>query len=376
MSTKNVLMMLIIGLLLIYGCDQPKETGEKKMGITKEIYGTAPDGKQVDLYTLTNANNLQAKIMNFGGVITELHVPDRNGQFADVQLGCATFEKYLTDSPHFGALIGRYANRIGKAKFTLNGVEYKLAANNGQNHLHGGKKGFDKVVWGAEPIEKPDGPVLKLTYLSKHKEEGYPGNLSVTVTYQLTNNNELNILYEAESDKPTIVNLTNHSYFNLAGHDSGDILDHEIMINANQYTPVDDELIPTGEIASVTGTPLDFTIPLPIGLRIDEIKGGYDHNFVLNSSNGSLALAASVYEPVTGRVMEVYTTQPGMQFYSGNFMGAGAAQKDGAHYNKHHAFCLETQRFPDSPNKPQFPSVTLNAGQKYKQLTIYKFLTK
>ncbi len=376
MSAKNVLTMLIGGLLFICGCNQPEETGEKKMGITKEIYGTAPDGKQVDLYTLTNANDLQAKIMNFGGVITELHVPDRNGKFADMQLGCATFEQYLTDSPHFGALIGRFGNRIGKAKFTLNGVEYKLAANNGQNHLHGGKVGFDKVVWDAEPIEKPDGPALKLTYLSKHTEEGYPGNLSVTVTYQLTNNNELSILYEAETDKPTIVNLTNHSYFNLAGHDSGDILGHEIMINANQYTPVDDELIPTGEIASVTGTPLDFTIPMPIGARIDKTKGGYDHNFVLNSTNGSLALAASVYEPVTGRVMEVYTTQPGIQFYSGNFMKGGNKQKDGAVYNKHQAFCLETQHFPDSPNKPQFPSVTLNAGQKYEQLTIYKFSTR
>lgn len=376
MRKGHFLIILTVALLFVIGCNQANKCGGKKMDIKKEIYGTAPDGKQVDLYTLTNANGLRTSIMTFGGVITELHVPDRNGKFADVELGCATFEQYLTDSPHFGSLIGRFGNRIGKAKFTLNGVKYKLAANNGRNHLHGGKVGYDKVVWDAEPIESPDGPALKLTYLSKDMEEGYPGNLSVTVTYTLTNDDGLSILYEAETDKPTIVNLTNHSYFNLAGHDSGDILGHEMMINAKHYTPVDNELIPTGEIAPVKDTPMDFTVPVPIGARIDKTKGGYDHNFVLSSFSSTPALAASVYEPVTGRVMDVYTTEPGIQFYSGNFLRGGAAQKDGAHYNKHNAFCLETQHFPDSPNKPQFPTVVLNPGQKYKQLTIYKFSTR
>jgi aldose 1-epimerase len=328
------------------------------------------------MYSLTNANGLTAEIITFGGTITSLQVPDRDGKLVDVVLGYDNLGQYESqDNPYFGSVIGRYANRIAKGRFTLNGVEYTPAVNNGPNHLHGGIKGFDKVVWNAQVIEEADGPALKLTYLSKDGEEGYPGNLTCTVIYALTNDNELKINYEAVTDKATVVNLTNHSYFNLAGYDSGDILGHELMLNADSFTPSDENLIPTGEIKSVKGTAMDFTKPTIIGSRIGQVKGGYDHNYVLNSKDGSLALAARAYEAKTGRVLEVYTTEPGVQFYTGNFLD-GSIKGKGRVYNKHNGFCLETQRFPDSPNKPQFPSAILNPGQTYTHTTVIKFSTR
>ena len=342
------------------------------MDIKKQAFGKTEDGKSVDLYTLTNANGLKAEIITFGGIITSLQVPDRNGKFADIVLGCDSVNDYAKKSPYFGALIGRFGNRIAKGKFTLDGVEYKLATNNGPNHLHGGIKGFDKVVWKAKSMQTKEGPSLKLTYKSRDGEEGYPGNLSCTVVYTLTNNNELKISYEAKTDKATIVNLTHHSYFNLGGHNSGDILGHELQIFADHFTPVDKDLIPTGEIKPVKGTPMDFTKPMAIGSRIKQVEGGYDHNYVLNSSDGSLALAASVYEPKSGRVMEVFTTEPGIQFYTGNFLD-GSIKGKGTTYNKHAGFCLEAQHFPDSPNEPKFPPVVLRPGEKYTQLTVHKF---
>jgi len=341
------------------------------MSIEKRVFGKA-DGRDVYLYTLTNANGLKADITNYGGIVTSLMVPDREGNLADIVSGYDSLAEYIENNPYFGALIGRCGNRIGKGKFTLNGVEYTLATNNGPNHLHGGLKGFDKVVWDAEEMQTDEGDALKLTYLSKDGEEGYPGNLKCTVIYTLTNNDELKVSYEAETDKDTVVNLTHHSYFNLGAHDSGDIFGHELKLNADNYTPVDEGLIPTGEIKPVKDTLLDFTKPAPIGSRIDQVEGGYDHNFVLNSSDGSLALAASVYEPNSGRVMEIYTTEPAIQFYSGNFLD-GSNKGKGAVYNKHNAFCLETQHYPDSPNQPNFPSVILKPGEKYTHLTVHKF---
>ncbi|MFC1738606.1 aldose epimerase family protein [Planctomycetota bacterium] len=346
------------------------------MNIQKEPFGTTADGEKADLYTLTNANGLIVKITNYGGIVTELHVPDKNEKLADIVSGYNSLDKYIENSPYFGALIGRYGNRIADGKFTLEGREYTLAKNeNNISHLHGGVKGFDKVVCDAEPMETDDGPALKVTYLSPDGEEGYPGNLSCTVIYTLTNDNELKISYEAETDKTTVLNLTHHSYFNLAGHDSGDILGHKLMLKADNYTPVDDKLIPTGQIKPVAGTPMDFTSPETIGARIEQVKGGYDHNYVLNKTDDSLTLAARVSESTTGRVMEVYTTEPGLQFYSGNFLD-GTNKGKGAVYNRHNAFCLEAQHFPDSPNKPNFPSVVLEPSEKYTQLTIYKFYAK
>jgi aldose 1-epimerase len=345
----------------------------------KESFGSTPEGKKADLFTLTNPNGLVAKITNYGCIVTELHVPDRDGKFADIVLGFDNLDDYIKDTPYFGAVVGRYGNRIAKSKFTLNGKEYSLAVNDGQNHLHGGLKGFDKVIWDAQAMNTKDGPALKLTYLSVDGEEGYPGNLLCTVIYTLTNKNELKISYEAETDKPTPINLTHHSYFNLASHDAGDILAHEIMIDADRTTPVDEGLIPTGQIAPVKGTPMDFKKPTPIGARIDQqdqqlrFGRGYDHNWVLNNNNGELALACSVYEPTTGRVMDLYTTEPGLQFYSGNFLDGSNIGKGGAVYNLRNGFCLETQHFPDSPNRPEFPSVILQPGQKYKHVTAYRF---
>ena len=345
------------------------------MSTSEEFYGKTAAGQNIDLYTMTNSNGLKVKIITFGGYVTSLQVPDNNGKSADIVLGYDSLEQYVNDSAYLGALVGRYANRIAKGKFTLKGVEYILAKNNGPNHLHGGIKGFHRVVWNAQPVKDPAGDSLKLTYLSKDGEEGFPGNLSCIAIYTLTNNDELKISYEATTDKTTIVNLTSHCYFNLAGHDSGDILSHELMVNADNYTPADETLIPTGQIAPVKGGDVDFTKPTIIGSRIAKVPGGYDHNFVLNNKKGTLGLAARVYEPKSGRIMEIYTTEPGIQFYSGNFLD-GSAKGKGSVYNKHNGFCLETQHFPDSPNKPNFPSVVLNPGEKYKHLTVHKFMTK
>jgi len=339
--------------------------------IQKDIFGQTKSGKQIFVYTLNNSNELKANIINYGATLVSFEMPDKNGQFDDVALGYNTLEKYIKGESYFGATIGRFANRIARGKFTLNGVEYNLATNDDQNHLHGGNKGFDKKVWNASRTKTEDGVAINLTYLSPDGEEGYPGNLKCNVTYILTDNNQLKIIYEAETDKPTPVNLTNHSYFNLAGQGKGDILEHKLMLNADEYTPVNEELIPTGEIKKVKDSPMDFTQPVSIGARIEQVPGGYDHNYVLNK-NKSLELAARVYEPKTERMMEVFTTEPGIQFYSGNFLN-GIHGKSGKIYRKHYGFCLETQHFPDSPNHHNFPSTVLNPGETYCQETIYSF---
>ena len=346
-------------------------------------WGKTADGEPVELYTLTNANGMQATITTYGGIVVNLLVPDRDGKLGDVVLGYDNLDGYLAGHPYFGAIIGRYGNRIGKGKFCLDGKEYTLAQNNNGNHLHGGLKGFDKVVWKAKGLVTDRGPALALSYTSKDGEEGYPGNLEVTVTYILTDANELKIYYLAKTDKATPVNLTNHSYFNLAGPGTGDILSHQLTLNADRFTPVDEGLIPTGELRDVTGTPLDFRQPTAIGARVEQADEqlkfglGYDHNWVLNKERqGEMTLAARVYEPATGRVMEVLTTEPGIQFYCGNFLDGTNVGKGGKAYQHRYGFCLETQHYPDSPNKPDFPSTILQPGQEYKTSTTYKFSTK
>jgi aldose 1-epimerase len=330
----------------------------------RRIFGTGPDREEVYLYTLRNKRGVEVSITNYGGTITSLLAPDRNGVFDDVVLGYDTLAGYVQNPRYFGALIGRFANRIARGKFRLNGVEYQLAQNNGENHLHGGTKGFDKRVWSAS--ETPSG--LHLEYFSKDGEEGYPGNLSVAVDYVLSEENELRIEYHAETDQDTIVNLTNHSYFNLGGQGHETILDHELMLHAGSFTPVSEDLIPTGEIRAVMGTTMDFRGGRVIG------NGGYDHNFVLDDWNhGSMRSVARLREPSSGRVMEVFTTQPGIQFYSGNFLDGSLIGKGGVRYQQYAALCLETQHFPDSPNQPDFPSTVLRAGEVYHEKTIYKF---
>ena len=340
-------------------------------------FGKLPDTRVVKRYELRNRHGMIARVITYGAILTELHVPDRNGKLTNVVHGFDTFRSYAQGHPFFGATVGRVSNRIGKARFTLDGQEYRLANNNGSNHLHGGLVGFDKVLWKAQPIKVDDREVaVVFTYLSRDAEEGYPGNLDVRVTYTLTDNNELRIDYSATTDKATPVNFTNHSYFNLAG--SGDVLGHEMFIAADRYTPVDDELIPTGEIASVKGTPLDFTKPELIGTRIEQLKprpGGYDHNYVLNSEGKSLALAARVREPNSGRVMEVLTTEPGVQLYTANFLQGQVNGLNGQPSERHSGFCLETQHFPDSVNHPNFPSTILRPGKTFKSTTVYKFST-
>ncbi|TKJ36725.1 MAG: galactose-1-epimerase [Planctomycetes bacterium B3_Pla] len=354
---------------------ETKETGA--MSANEEPFGQTPDGRQVALYTLTNPNGIKARITSFGAILVSLEVPDRDGNLADVTLGFDALDGYLGKHPYFGAIVGRYANRIGKAGFMLNDVEYKLAANNGENHLHGGAKGFDKKVWKLDDLRaEGDEASVKMSYISEDGEEGYPGNLACSITYTLTKDDELKISYEADTDKATVVNLTNHSYFNLGGQGTGDVLGHELMLNADKYTVVDEGLIPTGENRSVKDSPMDFTISASIGSRIAQVEGGYDHNYVLKSGGGSLALCARAYEPTSGRVMEVYTTEPGVQLYTGNFLDDSVTGKGGKVYKKHYGFCLETQHFPDSPNKPDFPSVVLEPGQKYATETVFKFATR
>ena len=350
--------------------------------VTKTPFGTTADGQAVDLYTLTNASGMQAAITNYGGIIVSLKVPDRQGKLADVVLGFDTLKGYLDKPPYFGAIVGRYGNRIANGKFRLDGHEYTLAQNDHENHLHGGLRGFDKVVWDVKAAVDGKEPELVLHYVSKDGEEGYPGNLDVTITYTLTDANELKIAYRATTDKPTVVNLTNHSYFNLAGAGSGDVLGHELTINADRFTPVAKGLIPTGELRPVKGTPMDFTQPTAIGARIgaadEQLKlgMGYDHNWVLNKTGKAMTLAARVHEPATGRTMEVLTTEPGLQFYSGNFLDGSNVGKQGMTYKHRYGFCLETQHFPDSPNKPEFPSTLLNPGETYETTTIYRFSAK
>jgi len=349
-------------------------------GVQKQSFGTR-DGRPVNLYTLTNAHGLEIRAMNYGGIILSMRVPDRKGQFADIVLGHDTLEGYIPNDPYIGAVVGRYANRIANGSFTLDGKKYTLPKNNGPNTLHGGvEKTFDKVVWDDEPLKGGTG--VAFIHLSKDGEEGFPGNLKVKVTYTLTDDNELVIDYEATTDKTTPINLTQHSYFNLAGEGSGDILNHELMLNADRFTPVDANLIPTGELRPVKGTPLDFTTSTRVGARIDDtydqlvLGHGYDHNFVINRKDDGLALAARVYEPSSGRVMEVSTTQPGVQLYTGNFLDGTVTGKQGHVYKRRYALCLETQHFPDSPNHSDFPSTILKPGETFHSKTVFKFSTR
>jgi aldose 1-epimerase len=361
----------------VVGCaTTPKKTGE----ITSAPFGQTPDGTSVTLYTLKNANGVVATISSYGGLVTSLKVPDRNGVMGDVVLGYDNLAGYLKESPYFGALIGRYGNRIAKGRFVLNGQTFTLATNNGPNALHGGLKGFDKVVWDAKPLMTAQGPALELRYVSNDGEEGYPGTLTVKAVYTLTADNALRLDYTATTDQDTVVNLTQHSYFNLAG--KGDILGHEVMINADRFTPVDATLIPTGELPSVAGTPFDFRKPTTIGARINDpneqlrFGGGYDHNWVITKPAGRLTLLARVHEPTTGRVLEVLSTEPGLQFYSGNFLDGSITGKGGWVYHFRNGFCMEPQHYPDSPNQPNFPSVVLKPGQVYHNTIIYRFATK
>lgn len=360
----------------LIGC---ASTGSGPMQVSRKDFGQTPDGKQVYLFTLRNPHGAEAHISNYGGIVTSLKVPDRSGHLDDVVLGYDNLADYIKETPYFGALIGRYGNRIARGKFTLDGKEYSLATNNYPNALHGGTKGFDKVVWEPTILTGPEGAGLKLTYLSKDGEEGYPGNLSVTVVYTLTDDNALKVEYTATTDKDTVVNLTQHSYFNLACKDS--ILNHLVMIPADKFTPVDSTLIPTGELRPVEGTPFDFRKPTAIGARINQddeqlkFGKGYDHNWVINKPMGQYGLMARVTEPTTGRVMEVFSTEPGLQFYSGNFLDGTLKGKGGRVYEFRSGFCMEPQHYPDSPNKPEFPTVVLKPGQTYHNTIVYKFST-
>jgi aldose 1-epimerase len=358
------------------------DTVEQHPSISESSFGTLPDGTPVSLYTFRNAAGTEMKVTNLGGVIVSLKTADREGVFEDIVLGYDSLAGYIKAPSFFGALVGRYGNRIAKGKFILDGTTYTLARNNGENHLHGGLKGFDKVVWQATPSSSEDGASLSLAYLSKDMEEGYPGNLQVNVIYTLTNKNELKINYSATTDKKTVVNLTNHSYFNLSGNTKRDILDHVLSVAASNFIPVDESLIPTGEIRSVEGTPFDFTSPTVIGLRINDsdpqiLAGkGYDHCWVFDKDDFSLSLGATLYDPKSGRYMEMYTTEPGTQVYTGNFLNGTITGKYGTVYKQRYAICLETQHFPDSPNQEKFPSVVLNPGETYSTETVYTFSTR
>lgn len=354
------------------------QANSAKLSVSQTSFGQSSTGVPADLFTFTNANGLMVKITNFGGIITEIHAPDKRGVFTDVNLGFDKIEPYYKDAPYFGALIGRFGNRIARGKFTLDGKTYELATNNGNNHLHGGLVGFDKVVWDATPFETANSVGVTLKYLSVDGDQGYPGNLDVTVVYELTNTNEILVKYHAVTDKATPINLTQHAYFNLAGKD-GDILNHEVMINADRFTAIDAEAIPTGELPLVENTPFDFRSPRLVGERInndhEQLKNGngYDHNFVLNKTHAKeLSLAARVYEKNSGRVLEVFTQEPGVQFYTGNWMDGSLTGK-GWNYTRRCGLCLEPQHFPDSPNQPQFPNTILRPGEEYSSVMSYKF---
>ena len=378
--------------LVILGCKDNKKETESQMEtinteqqnnyFNKSIFGEMPDGTVVEKYTMVNANGMEVDVITYGGIITRWTAPDSKGNYKDIVLGFDDLKSYLDGNPYFGALIGRYGNRIAKGKFTLDGETYTLATNDGENHLHGGVKGFDKVVWNATPRNTEEGAILELTYTSMDGEEGYPGNLEVKVTYTLTPNNELDIHYEATTDKPTVVNLTQHSYFNLSGDFSQSILDHELVLDADTFLPVDGGLIPTGVLEPVAGTPFDFRQAKLIGKEINadneqlKLGKGYDHCWVLNEREDGFGLVGSAYHSKTGRLLEVYTDEPGIQFYSGNFLdGTLPAQKGGV-YGLRAGLCLETQHYPDSPNQPNFPSVRLNPGETYSSRTMYKLSTK
>ena len=387
LGTNKKSAWFLVGLILLltlcptFATSLVSINQEAKPKIEKRPFGKLANGTMVDLYTLTNSKKMQVQITNYGGVVVSLTTPDRQGAMADIVLGYDSPQGYEQDTSYFGALIGRYANRIARGRFKLNGVDYQLAQNNGVNHLHGGVRGFNKALWQARESRRSDGVALELSYVSKDGEEGYPGKITVTVTYVLTNENELRVEYSATTDKDTIINLTHHSYFNLKGAGSGDIRNHEIRINADAFTPVDATLIPTGEFRAVKGSPLNFTSSTAVGSRIDIsddqliLGKGYDHNFILNKKGGELSLAASVYEPTSGRTVEMWTTEPGMQFYTGNFLN-NVSGKQGKVYKHRGGFCLEAQHFPDSPNQPEFPSTLLKPKQRYTQTTVYKFTVK
>ncbi len=383
---KNRILYGVFALLMsstsFFACQQSadKKTETPKSSIEKSSFGNLPDGSAVELFSLRNAQGMTVKITNFGGTIVSWTAPDKAGKYEDIVLGCDSLSGYLRGTPYFGAIIGRYGNRIAKGKFSLDGVPYSLATNNIGNHLHGGIKGFDKVLWSATPVDGPE-PALKLTYLSKDGEEGYPGSLSVEVVYTLLKDNALRMDYTATTDKKTIVNLTNHAYFNLAG--KGDILGHELVLNAATYLPVDSTLIPTAELRSVAGTVFDFTKATPIGARINDaadqqIKfgGGYDHCWVLSDGSKNMKSAAILSEPTSGRVMEVLTTEPAIQFYSGNFLDGTVIGKGGLAYQHRTGLCLETEHYPDSPNRSVFPTTVLNPGETYQTSTVYRFTTR
>lgn len=390
-SKNNFFGLGVLFLSLIFiqckNSDKEAETNENEMNtethhtaIQKEDYGTTADGEQVEQYTLANENGMEVKIITYGGRITSLKVPDRNDKFENVVLGFDSLEQYTKDNPFFGALIGRFGNRIADGKFTLDGEEYSLAQNDGNNHLHGGEKGFDRVIWG---VKEATGNSLKLTYISEDMEEGYPGTLETTVTYTLTNDNALEVDYEATTDKKTIVNLTQHTYFNLSGDFSETILDHQLEINADEFLPVNETLIPTGELKDVAGTPFDFREAKTIEKHIEEKNEqlergkGYDHCWVLNEQDSGMRFAALAYHEESGRMLEVHTNEPGIQFYSGNFLDGTLPRADGeGNYGHRSGFCLETQHYPDSPNQEAFPSVVLEPGEEYTSKTIFKFSAK
>lgn len=353
----------------------------RQASLTRSAFGSLPTGEAVEAFTLINAHSVEVQAITYGGIITSIRTPDRNREFADIVLGHHALDGYLRPSPYLGAIVGRYGNRIAGGQFVIDGTTYKLATNNGPNHLHGGVRGFDKVNWQAEPFERAGEVGVVLRYVSADGEEGYPGRLDAKVTYTLRDDNGLTVDYEATTDKPTHVNLTQHSYFNLVGDGSRDVLDHELQIRADHFTPVDATLIPTGDLAPVEGTPFDFREPTTIGARIEadhpQIRNGlgYDHNFVLNREGEGLVEAIHVRAPTTGRTLTVSTTEPGVQFYSGNFLNGSITGKDGHVYRRRFGFCLETQHYPDSPNKPQFPSTLLRPGETYRSSTVYRFGT-
>ena len=380
MMTRRLLWVVVF-LFLMFGDLLVAQTSKQhKSGVEQTPFGTR-EGRPITLYTLTNSQGVEVRAMNYGGIVVSIRVPDRKGEMADIVLGHDTAEGYMPNPPYLGAIVGRYANRIANGTFTLDGKTYTLAKNDGPNTLHGGTtRTFDKVMWEGEPLKDKAG--VAFTYLSKDGEEGFPGNLKIKVTYTLNDANELTVDYEATTDKATPINVSQHSYFNLAGEGNGDILNHEIMINADRFTPVDKNLIPTGELRPVKGTPLDFTTATKIGARIDDsyeqmvLGHGYDHNFVINRKGLGMVLAARVYEPTSGRVLEVSTTQPGVQFYTGNFLDGSVTGKQGHVYKRRYGFCLETQHFPDSPNHPDFPSTILKPGETFREKTVFKFEAK
>ena len=380
-------LVYLTGVLALSYCtgsqeSTPQETDTQTMNIEIEetFFGTTAEGDSVTLYKLTNNSGLILEAMDYGGIITSLKVPDKEGQLGDVVLGFNSLQPYLDGHPFFGALVGRYGNRIANAEFSLDGTTYSLVKNNGENHLHGGTTGFDKVVWDTKAYDTEQGPLMEMHYTSAHMEEGYPGELKVKITYLLSNDNELRVDYEATTDRPTIVNLTQHSYFNL-NPEAQTILDHQLIVNADNYLPVDEGLIPLGDPAPVAGTPFDFLQAYEVGERIDQdheqlnIGGGYDHTWVLNGADGELKKAAVLYDPVSGREMTVTTTEPGVQFYSANFLNGSVTGK-GKSYQKHGGLCLETHHYPDSPNRPEYPTVRLDPGETYRSTTIFKFSSR